>query len=319
MTGAPAHNISCLACRSAEVRRLETVTVNAIEDAWARASGSPSVNDVQRSNIRGDIDRAQVEIWGCDRCGLEFAEPMHAWMSGRYPREDHGLGYDHHAALVELARMPRSSVLDIGCGDGQFLERVASLGHEGVGIDFSQEDVAAARQRGVEARCADITDLQSACGRMKVDVITMFQVIEHLRSPDAVFHQLGMVARTEAVLMIGCPSDLRYTRAYAHPQKILRSDFWDYPPHHLSRWSAEALKAFLLARGWEPEVIRYEPLPIIGAAAHMTALRSLASEYREARWHRRMATAIWMMRLSASRLSGRSTGIRLFTKACRRR
>jgi hypothetical protein len=48
--------------------------------------------------------------------------------------------------------------------------------------------------------------------------------------PDQIFSQIGEVADQDAQIVIGCPSDLRYTRRFAHPQRLDRSDFWDYPP-----------------------------------------------------------------------------------------
>jgi trans-aconitate methyltransferase len=57
--------------------------------------------------------------------------------------------------VVELLA-PRAGerVLDLGCGDGALTERLVELGCRVVGVDSSAEQVAAARERGLDARVA---------------------------------------------------------------------------------------------------------------------------------------------------------------------
>jgi SAM-dependent methyltransferase len=59
------------------------------------------------------------------------------------------------APVVELLA-PRTGerILDLGCGDGHLTERLAALGCEVVAVDASEEQVEAARRRGLDARVA---------------------------------------------------------------------------------------------------------------------------------------------------------------------
>jgi len=54
-----------------------------------------------------------------------------------------------------LAPKPGERILDLGCGDGVLTEKIAACGASVVGIDASQEMVAAARARGLDARVMD--------------------------------------------------------------------------------------------------------------------------------------------------------------------
>jgi trans-aconitate methyltransferase len=58
-------------------------------------------------------------------------------------------------SLVE-ALQPKAGerILDLGCGDGFLTQRIAESGATMVGIDSSPQMIAAARERGVDARCA---------------------------------------------------------------------------------------------------------------------------------------------------------------------
>src|SRR6202040_4422214 len=46
-------------------------------------------------------------------------------------------------------------ILELGCGDGVLTEKLGSLGAQVVGIDNSPYMIAAARQRGLDARVTD--------------------------------------------------------------------------------------------------------------------------------------------------------------------
>lgn len=311
---------SCPACLSPELEMVESVSIDSLAAAWAREAchGEGAGPEIVRSFIYEDLKAEEVEFWACRRCGLEHARPMLSWSAGHYPQEQHGLGFDHEVASRILGGLPRSRVLEIGCADGLFLQRGQSLGHEMVGVDFSAAGTGAARARGLNAYRADVGEIAGLFGgRRRFDVVALFQLIEHLREPDRVFEQIGELARAGTLLVIGCPADLRYTRAFDHPQRVRLSDFWDYPPQHTLRWTPKSLELFLGRHGWQVESTAYEPLSVTGAAAHLVCLRGLAADRRQTRWRRRLETCAWMLRLAGAKHRRRLTGIRLLVTARR--
>lgn len=58
-----------------------------------------------------------------------------------------------------LAPQPGERILDLGCGDGVLTEALVAAGAEVIGVDASADMVAAARDRGIDARIADGTAL----------------------------------------------------------------------------------------------------------------------------------------------------------------
>jgi trans-aconitate methyltransferase len=72
--------------------------------------------------------------------------------------------YAEHAPFVPLLGMPvvelmnpqsGERILEVGCGDGALSEKILEAGATVVGVDGSRDMVAAARQRGIDARLAD--------------------------------------------------------------------------------------------------------------------------------------------------------------------
>lgn len=72
--------------------------------------------------------------------------------------------YGRHARFVAdlageifawLAPRPGQRILDLGCGDGALTERIVAAGAEVVGVDASEDMIAAARNRGLDAVVMD--------------------------------------------------------------------------------------------------------------------------------------------------------------------
>jgi 2-polyprenyl-3-methyl-5-hydroxy-6-metoxy-1,4-benzoquinol methylase len=81
----------------------------------------------------------------------------HDWASRRFEVIDRQVAWLHDTVLG--GRTGR--VLDLGCGPGLYLERLARRGHTGVGIDFSPASIEYARGRavpGLEYRQDDVRD-----------------------------------------------------------------------------------------------------------------------------------------------------------------
>ena len=65
---------------------------------------------------------------------------------------------DHHVAWIhdELLHGSRASILDLGCGPGLYSNRLAALGHQCMGIDFSPASIAYAREQAQLGKLAAI-------------------------------------------------------------------------------------------------------------------------------------------------------------------
>jgi O-antigen chain-terminating methyltransferase len=100
------------------------------------------------------------------------------------------------------------SVLDIGCGRGEFLKVAASAGIPARGIDLSEESVGMCRAAGFEAAHADLFPYLAELPYGEIDGIFCGQVVEHLqpeRLPEFI-HLAGEKLARGGILAIETPN-----------------------------------------------------------------------------------------------------------------
>jgi 2-polyprenyl-3-methyl-5-hydroxy-6-metoxy-1,4-benzoquinol methylase len=86
-------------------------------------------------------------------------------------------------AALEVFALPASEIgelLDVGCGNGQFIARMQSLGWAVAGVDPDPAAVSYARSRGLEIFSGMISDVPCI---PRYDVITLSHVVEHVVDP----------------------------------------------------------------------------------------------------------------------------------------
>lgn len=109
---------------------------------------------------------------------------------------------------VTAPGVPR--VLDIGCGTGFLLERLAERGFSGIGIDLSPESVEHANRRLAEIGASD--RLSAVVGSAyeppqgPFDLIALTDVLEHLEDPRACLAALRAQLAPEGLLVISTPN-----------------------------------------------------------------------------------------------------------------
>ena len=85
--------------------------------------------------------------------------PTQEWNSSRYAENARFVSDLGEPVLELLNPHPGEKILDLGCGDGALTEKIVAAGALVVGVDASEDMVAAARRRGLDARQADACHL----------------------------------------------------------------------------------------------------------------------------------------------------------------
>lgn len=86
----------------------------------------------------------------------------------------------HNAFLEQVITKDRTNVLDLGCGQGDFLKNLELNEIQYLGIDLSNEQIAICKEKDLNAQCINLCDLEE-----QFDCITaIFDVINYIPSKD---------------------------------------------------------------------------------------------------------------------------------------
>ena len=97
-------------------------------------------------------------------------------------------------AMVEIRALSPRRVLEVGCGWGELAEWIArDTGAEVVAVDLSPRMVELARERGVDARVADVQELPFADGEF--DLVVAAWMLYHVPDLDRGLGELARVLR----------------------------------------------------------------------------------------------------------------------------
>lgn len=132
------------------------------------------------------------------------------------PAFERALGaYLARAFAPRLAKGAR--ILDVGCGNGQFLAAARRAGYTGVGMDFSEAAAELCRSRGLAASAGDFLSMD--VGRC-FDAVTLWDVVEHLPEPLAFARRAAELLRPGGWLFMKTPAvgDLSFRVTSAVPR-----------------------------------------------------------------------------------------------------
>lgn len=110
----------------------------------------------------------------------------------------HKLIDDQAAAIVRRVAEGRS-VLEVGCGTGLVMERVARFAARVRGIDVSPGMLARARERGLDVQEGSATALPFADGEL--DVVYSFKVLAHVEPVEDALAEMARVTRPGGYLV----------------------------------------------------------------------------------------------------------------------
>jgi SAM-dependent methyltransferase len=222
---------------------------------------------------------SKIETFGrfawlrCSECTLEFCDPLE-YDRKNYDRAYRDGGVDYYVPSTDWLKQagselpeakwmlssaqaealawieshyPAASILDIGCGPGWFLARARQRGFQMMGVEVGSAPVRLLRERGFRVECGSVEAVPEG---WKPEVVTLFEVLEHLPDPVAVLSQIRE-RFPNACFILSVPSPRRWTKLGNH------RDVADYPPNHLTRWNPDSLRRTLCAAGYSNVEVSY--------------------------------------------------------------
>lgn len=193
----------------------------------------------------------------CDSCGYEYFKSGDATQSTDYegdtdylddlelfPEAGDRIQWHHRRALDFIGKhVPAGgATLDVGCFDGFFVRQLRDRGFDAHGVDFNRTAIAwGARQFELDGQISNRSVADLLAEERRFDVVTMFEVIEHLDDFDPVLRDCVALLKPGGHLVISAPNN---EMSWRPPL--------DFPPHHLSRFSPRSLRSMASRFGLDP-------------------------------------------------------------------
>ncbi|MFO0972305.1 MAG: class I SAM-dependent methyltransferase [Phycisphaerae bacterium] len=214
----------------------------------------------------------------CRACGLVYNAPRlaPAALDAYFPADyaAHAPDYGRNRRATPRSRDPWDAVapfgqrrlLDLGCGAGAYLERMARAGWTALGIDPVAAAVDACRARGLNARRGAIPGVDLADQRF--ELITLLGALGALPEPRATLATLRRHVTSDGLLILNAFNSAGWFARLAGPLWI----GYDLP-RQCCHYSPTTLAALLDRTGWRVERLAFRRRPNIGRrTARLAAL-----------------------------------------------
>lgn len=168
--------------------------------------------------------------------------------------------------LVKKYRNKPGKALDVGCGNGAFLLALKNAGWQVWGTEINPALVERLRSKGINMFLGDLSEIDFAYHRF--DLITFWDVLEHLSSPRTALQIAARLASPDGILMISIPN----------PESLEATLFGPY-------WA-----------GWDiPRHLWLAPIPVLGRMLEEVGWSIRSIVYGRGRlWLFRLSLYFWM-------------------------
>ena len=136
-------------------------------------------------------------------------------------------------------------ILDIGCGQGDFLFSAKSHGWYAYGSEYSDAAIKICLERGLEVVKEPVSPL--SFGSEKFDVITSFEVIEHIQTPNQLFETARNLLRPGGLFYLTTPNFDAILR-FLEGSRFAMLGY----PEHLCFYNKYSMRHLALQHGFTP-------------------------------------------------------------------
>lgn len=211
------------------------------------AESSPLYQGLRRcascAYVFADLGMSEAEFHALYEKGYFFGEEYQDYLKDKAVlQKNFRLRLEELAPHLDPARHKR--LFEIGCAYGFFLELARSRFESVAGMDVVEDGVRHARSLGLDAERGDF--LARDFGGRRFDVITLWDTIEHLRSPQLFLEKAASLLDSGGLVAI-TTGDIESLNAR------LKKDKWRliHPPTHAHYFSTRTLRRLLERQGFE--------------------------------------------------------------------
>ena len=232
------------------------------------------VNVVNQSLIETNLGIVNpLRVWvKCKKCGLIYTNPMtneedmnlyyseiskERRAGGKYGDVENKIEFlismsNKRLEKLENVYRKKGRLLDIGTGIGTFVGVAKERGWNAEGLEFNRYDCEFAKNKfGLDLLQEDFYDFSQD---RVYDVVTLFEVIEHLSHPLKDLKKINKLVKDDGMLVLATP----IVDSLHGKREGLNAANW-YVVTHLSYFSFEVLNNYLHESGFEIIEVNYSP------------------------------------------------------------
>lgn len=149
------------------------------------------------------------------------------------------------------------SYLDIGCGDGRYLKiakKIGLLQNNIIGIEINQAQTKHLSSVGFNIKIGSVENIDELIKNKKIDLITMFHVIEHISNVKETLIKLKNILNKDGLLVVETPN---YDSLDC---QLFKKSYWGgyHCPRHWTIFNPESIKKAMDIVGFEVIKIEYK-------------------------------------------------------------
>jgi SAM-dependent methyltransferase len=196
-----------------------------------------------------------TELYNCPNCKLEIFLPQIIGSPEFYTEsyDKNALPYsDDKWEFTEIRKDIKNStsLLEIGCGEGAFLNKIKIKIPDVIGIEYNKQAIKAARKSGLTIFTPEDYDILL---RKSFDTIVSFHVLEHMKDPVKFIQLLSTLIKDDGKICLSVPNQDGIIQ-------LINPCVHNMPPHHATRWHKKTFEVLAQRLNLSIERISYEPL-----------------------------------------------------------
>lgn len=159
--------------------------------------------------------------------------------------------YTDHLHIVERECPNCRRALDVGCGTGEFVSFLEEQGYDAVGIEPSGRIGDVAVKKGLNIHQTTV-ETYADSHKTEFDLITMFNVLEHVPNPTEVVETCRKLLSDDGVLVVKVPNEFNPFQTAAKAALDL-DRWWVNGPTHIYYFDFDSLSRLLSDLGFNIE------------------------------------------------------------------
>jgi 2-polyprenyl-3-methyl-5-hydroxy-6-metoxy-1,4-benzoquinol methylase len=222
------------------------------------------IKDKYQNEFNTDVSRffddiSELAIYKCQDSNLRFYYPFsvmsdgdfYAELARNYKNYYNPWKWEHEKVFKEIKS--NETVLEIGCGQGSFLQKLKEKSVIPVGLDLNPDAVEYGKETGIKILNETIKE-HAQNNPESYDSVCAFQLFEHVNEVGDFLKDTVKCLKKGGLLAIGVPNNHSY---------YFRKDTYhtlNLPPHHMLLWDADSLA--YVAKLYDLEIVEIVNQPV---------------------------------------------------------